>query len=65
MTSKIETKCNSYLCPRNKYCANFSTDKSNNLVEFEFEFIPATESDEVDVFQCDNFEDKIEEEFYK
>lgn len=65
MTSRIETFCNNGYCPRQNQCANFSTDKSNNLVEFEFEFIPATESDEVDVFQCDNFEDKIEEEFYK
>lgn len=65
MTSRIETKCANMYCPKNQYCANFSTDKSNNLVEFEFEFIPATESDEVDVFQCDNFDYKIEEEFYK
>lgn len=62
MTSRIETKCSSYQCPINKHCANYSQDPKFNLVEYDFHL--STEEDEQPV-TCDNFEDKIEEEFYK
>lgn len=62
---KIETLCGSKDCPINKICANFSTDESKNLVEYEFNHIKANESDEVEIVECDNFQSQIEDEFYK
>ena len=64
---KVETLCNNQLCPIKNLCANFSTDESKNLLEFEFNHVKASESDEVDTTDCDNFQAQaeIEEEFYK
>ena len=63
MENKIETRCPSTDCPVRKVCANFSQDSDKfNLVEYEFHL--PTEIDE-QPFECEGYEDKKYDEFYK